>query len=75
MIFYDFGAIFRFHRVYGMLSWTIDSLQRFVKLLRITGVGKMLYLCGLLSPQFILHLAKVRLYLVAQFLPSLTQTG
>jgi len=33
MIFDDFGAVFRFHRVYGMLSWTIDSLQRFVELL------------------------------------------
>ena len=32
MIFDDFGAVFRFHRVYGMLSWTIDSLQRFVEL-------------------------------------------
>ena len=36
MIFDDFGAVFRFHRVYGMLSWTIDSLQRFVELLRVT---------------------------------------
>jgi len=50
---------------YGMLSWTIDSLQRFVELLRVIGVGKTLYLFGLLSPPLILHLAKVRLYLVA----------
>ena len=35
MICDDFGAVFRFHRVYGMLSWTIDSLQRFVELLRV----------------------------------------
>ena len=50
--FDDFGAVFRFHRVYGMLSWTMDSLQRFVELLRIISVGKTLYLFGLLSPPF-----------------------
>ena len=38
MIFDDFGAVFRFHWVYGMLSWTIDSLQRFVELLCVIGV-------------------------------------
>ena len=60
MIFHDFGAVFRFYRVYGMLSWTIDILQRFVELLRIICVGEMLYLFGLLSPPLILPLAKVR---------------
>jgi len=58
-----------------MLSWTIDSLQRFIELLHIIGVGKTLYLFSLLSPPFILYLAKVRLYLIVQFLPSLMQTG
>ena len=53
MIFHDFGAVFRFYRVYGMLSWTTE-------LLRIICVGEMLYLFGLLSPPFILPLAKVR---------------
>ena len=75
VIFNDFGPVFRFHRMYGMLSWAVDSLQRFVKLLRVVGVGEPLYLLGLLSSPFILHLAEVRLCLVAQFLPSLTQTG
>jgi len=43
--------------------------------MRIICVGKALYVFGLLSSPFILHLAKVSLYLVTQFLPSLTQTG
>jgi len=70
VVFYDFGTVFRFHWMYGVLSWTINSLQRFVKLLCIVGVGEPLYLLGLLNPPFVLHL-----YLVAQFLPSLTPTG
>jgi len=41
MIFDDFGAVFRF--------------QRFVKILRIIGVGKTLYLFSLLSPPFVIQ--------------------